>query len=75
MVNIKNQAVRILIENSNLYALWKLDENTVEIEFYYNEIEQVYLHLAENPVQAKQVMNQLLTSVKRLLDQFRDVVA
>ena len=47
----------------------------MEIEFYYDEVENVCLYLAENPVEAKQVLNQLPTSVKRLLDQFKDVVA
>ena len=45
-----------------------------EIEFYYDEVEKVCLYLVENPVEAKQVMNQLPTSVKRLLDQFKNVV-
>ena len=42
---------------SNLCTLWKLDEEAVEIEFYYDEVENICLHLAENPVEAKQVMN------------------
>ena len=37
-------------------------------------MKNVYLHLAENPVKAKQVLNQLPTSVKRLLDYFKDVM-
>jgi len=45
-----------------------------EIEFYYDEVENICLHLAENSVEAKQVMNQLPTSVKRLLNQFRNVI-
>ena len=45
-----------------------------EIEFHYDEVEKVCLHLAENPVKAKQLMNQLPTLIKRLLDQFKDVV-
>ena len=53
---------------SNLCALWEQDDEAVEIEFYYDEVEKVCLHLAENPVEAKQVLNQLPTSVKRLLD-------
>ena len=46
-----------------------------EIEFYYDKVENVCLHLANNLVEQRQVMNQLPTSVKRLLDQFKDVVA
>jgi len=34
-----------------------LDEEAAEIEFYNNEVENMCLHLAENPVKAKQVMN------------------
>src|SRR6266540_1652990 len=63
------------LTSSNLYALWEQEKEAAEIEFYYDEVEKVCLHLAENPVEAKQVMNQLLTSVKRLLDQFKNVVA
>jgi len=74
VVNARDQTVKELISN-NLCALWEQDDETIEIEFYYDEVEKVCLHLAENPVEAKQVMNQLPTSVKRLLDQFKDVVA
>jgi len=28
-----------------------------EIEFYYDEVEKACLHLAKNPVKAKQVIN------------------
>jgi len=45
------------IITSNLCALWELDEKVSEIEFYYDEVENVCLHLAENPVEAKQVIN------------------
>ena len=51
------------------------DQDAAKIEFYYDKVENVCLHLAENPVEAKQVMNQLPTLVKRLLDQFRDMIA
>ena len=40
-------------EDSNLYTLWEMDEDAVEIEFYYDEVEKVYLHLAENLIEAK----------------------
>ena len=60
---------------SNLCALWELEDEAAEIEFYYDEVKNVCLHLVENLVEAKQVMNQLPTLVKRLLDQFEDVVA
>ncbi len=74
VVNARDQTVKELT-SSNLCALWEQDEEVAEIEFYYDEVEKVCLHLAENPVEAKQVLNQLPTSVKRLLDQFKDVVA
>jgi len=74
VINARNQTVKELT-SSNICALWEQDEEAVKIEFYYDEVEKVCLHLAENPVEAKQVMNQLPTSVKRLLDQFKDVVA
>ena len=74
MVNVRDQMVKELT-SSNLCALWKQDDEAAEIEFYYDEVEKACLHLAENSVEAKQVMNQLLTSVKRLRDQFKDVVA
>ena len=67
MVNVRDQIVKDTIM-SNLCALWELDEEVAEIEFYYDEVEKVCLHLAENLVKGKQVMNQLPTSVKRLLD-------
>ncbi len=74
VVNVRDQTVTKLT-SSNLYVLWEQDEEAAEIEFYYNEVEKICLHLAENLVEVKQVMNQLPTSVKRLLDQFKDVVA
>jgi len=67
VVNARDQAVKTSDE-SNLCVLWERDEDIAEIEFYYDEVEKVYLYLAENPVKARQVMNQLPTSVKRLLD-------
>ncbi len=63
------------MSESNLCALWKWDENVAGIEFNYNEVEKVCLHLAENLIEVKQVLNQLPTLVKRLLDQFKDIVA
>jgi len=30
-----------------------MEKETAEIEFYYDEVEKVCLHLAENPVKAK----------------------
>ncbi len=74
VVNARDQTVKELT-SSNLCALWEQDEEAAEIEFNYDEVEKVCLHLAENPIEAKQVLNQLPTSVKRLLDQFKDVVA
>src|SRR6266540_3959806 len=74
VVNARDQTVKKPI-TSNLCVLWEQDDEVAEIEFYYDEVEKVCLHLAENPVEAKQVLNQLPTSVKRLLDQFKDVVA
>ena len=65
----------IIEKKSNLYALWELDDDAAQIEFYYDNAERVCLHLAENPVEAKQVLNQLPMSVKRLLNQFKDMVA
>ena len=67
VVNVKDQMVKDLII-SNLCALWELDEDVAEIEFYHDEVENVCLHLANNLVEQKQVMNQLPTLVKRLLD-------
>ena len=52
-----------------------MDDDTAEIEFYYNKVKNICLHLAENPVEAKQVMNQLPISVRKLLDQFKNVIA
>src|SRR6266511_6220586 len=74
VVNARDQTVKEPTF-SNLCALWEQEEEAAEIEFYYDEVEKVCLHLAENLVEAKQVMNQLPVSVKRLLDQFKDVVA
>src|SRR6266498_2988546 len=74
VVNARDQTVKELT-SSNLCALWKQDDEAAEIEFYYDKVEKICFHLAENPVEAKQVMNQLPTSVKRLLDQFKDVIA
>ncbi len=62
------------IEESNLCALWERDKDAAEIEFYYDKVEKVYLHLVENLIEIRQVLNQLPTSVKRLLDQFKDVI-
>ena len=67
VVNARDQTVKELT-SSNLCALWEQDDEVAEIEFYYDEIEKVCLHLAENPMEAKQVLNQLPTLVKRLLD-------
>ena len=74
MVNARDQMVKETI-SSNLCALWEQDNEDAEIEFYYDKVENICLYLAENPVEAKQVLNQLSISVKRLLDQFKDVVA
>ena len=41
------------LTSSNLCALWEQDDEAAEIEFYYDEVEKVCLHLAENPVEAK----------------------
>ncbi len=73
VVNTRDQIIKDSTSN-NLCALWELDEEMAEIEFYYDEVENICLHLAENSVEAKQVMNQLPTSVKRLLNQFRNVI-
>jgi len=56
VVNARDQAVKTP-KDSNLYALWKKNENRVEIEFYYNEVEKICLYLAENLIKAKQVLN------------------
>ncbi len=61
--------------DSNLCILQKRDKDSAEIEFYYDEEEKVCLHLMENLIKSKQVMNQLPISVKRLLNQFKDVIA
>ncbi len=74
MVNTRDQIIKETIF-SNLCALWEQSDKVVEIEFYYDEVEKVCLHLAENSMKAKQVLNQLPTSVKRLLDQFKNMVA
>ncbi len=74
VVNARDQTVKVTT-SSNLCALWEQDDEAAEIKFYYDEVEKVCLHLVENLVEAKQVMNQLSTSIKRLLDQFWDVVA
>ena len=74
VINARDQMVKEPT-SSNLCALWKQEEKVAKIEFYYDKVEKVYLHLAENSVEIKQVMNQLPISVKRLLDQFKDVVA
>jgi len=39
--------------DSNLYVLLERDEDVAEIEFYYDKVEQVCLHLAKNPVEVK----------------------
>src|SRR6266498_3216353 len=74
VVNARDQTVKEPT-SSNLCALWEQEDKAMKIEFYYDKVEKVCLHLAENSVEAKQVINQLPTSVKRLLDQFKDVVA
>ncbi len=74
VVNARDQMVKE-ITSSNLCALWEQDNEAAKIEFHYDEVENVCLHLAKNLVEAKQILNQLPASVKRLLDQFRDVVA
>ena len=74
VINVRDQIVKEPI-TSNLCALWEQEDEVAEIEFYYDEVEKVCLHLAENSVEVKQVLNQLPTSVKRLLDQFKDVIA
>ena len=56
VVNARDQTVKELT-SSNLCALWEQDDEAAEIEFYYNKVEKVCLHLAENLVKAKQVMN------------------
>jgi len=56
VVNARDQMVKELT-SSNLYTLWEQDEEVAKIKFYYDEVEKVCLHLAENPVEAKQVMN------------------
>ena len=52
MVNVRDQIVKDTIM-SNFCALWELDEEVAEIEFYYDEVENVCLHLAENLIEAK----------------------
>ncbi len=67
VINARDQVIKDTTM-SNLCALWELDEKAANIEFYYDEVENVCLHLVENPVKVKQDINQLLTSVKRLLN-------
>ena len=74
VVNARDQTVKETT-SSNLCALWKQEDEAAEIKFYDDKVEKVCLHLAENPVKAKQVLNQLPISVKKLLDQFRNVIA
>ncbi len=52
MVNARDQTVKETT-SSNLCALWKQDDEVAEIEFYYDEVENVCLHLAKNLVEAK----------------------
>jgi len=56
VVNAREQTVKKL-STSNLYALWKLEDEVAEVKFYYNKVEKVCLHLAENLVEVKQVIN------------------
>ncbi len=70
MMNVRDQSVRSIREESNLYALWELRKEAFKIEFYYNKVVRVCLHLAEHPVETKQIAKQLSISVKRLLDHF-----
>ncbi len=56
VVNVRDQVVKD-ITTSNLCTLWKLDKEAINIEFYYDEVENVCLHLAENLVKARQVIN------------------
>ena len=73
-MNARDQTVKDPITN-NLCALWELEEDAAEIEFYHDEVESVCLYLANNLIKQKQIINQLPISIKRLLDQFKDVVA
>jgi len=50
VVNAREQTVKKL-STSNLYALWKLDEEATEIKFYHDEVESAYLYLAKHPVE------------------------
>ena len=52
VVNARDQTVKNMIL-SNLCALWELKKEAAKIEFYHDEVENVCLHLAENPVKAK----------------------
>ena len=52
MINVRDQIVKNTTM-SNLCALWKLDEEAANIEFYYDEVENVCLHLAKNLIEAK----------------------
>ncbi len=74
VINTRNQTVKETT-SSNLCILWEQDNEDTEIEFYYDKVENVYFHLAKNPMKAKQILNQLPTLVKRFLNQFKDVVA
>jgi len=56
VINVRDQAVKTS-EDSNLCALWERDEDSAEIEFYYDDIETVYLHLAENLIEIRQILN------------------
>src|SRR6266542_5288326 len=56
VVNARDQTVKEPT-SSNLSALWEQDNEGAKIEFYYDEVEKVCLYLAENPVEAKQVLN------------------
>ena len=56
MVNTRDQTIK-KITSSNLYALWEQDDEAAELEFYYDKVEKVCLHLAENPIETKQVLN------------------
>ena len=74
VVNARYQTVKETT-SSNLCVLWEQNDEAAEIEFCHDEVENICLHLAKNPVKAKQVLNQLPISVKKLLDQFRNVIA
>jgi len=67
VVNARDQTVKETT-SSNLCALWKQDDEAAKIEFYYDKVENVCLHLTKNPVKAKQVLNQLLTVRLKIKD-------